>query len=121
MIKLPILVTKSQTIIDEKIVDTVVTDTLFISEVRIDFADSTIWARIQRGTIDGDGKFQENYSPLSVQCSTDGSFSSSGLFSGNPGDIPVQAIVGALAAQFDQFLQGILSIYVNQAAAAAGK
>jgi hypothetical protein len=115
MIKLPILVTTQQEMLDGKVVNTLVTDTLFVSEVRIDFTTGALYATIQRGT---GSPFVSNYPALHVVVNPDGSFVSDGPFSGNAGDIPAIAIVQSLSGQFDQFVGGILAIYAKQAQAA---
>jgi len=110
MLKLNKLVTTVQKMTDGKVDESIVTDTLFISEVRADFTTGALYATIKRGTTSDDG-FVENYPALHVTVNPDGSFVSDGVFSGKEGDIPIGSMVQAMSQQFDQFLGAIVALY----------
>jgi hypothetical protein len=77
------------------------TDTLFISEVRIDFGTGAIYATIKRGYVDKE-VFRENYPALSIVVNPDGSFiSNDGKYTGT---VPISQLVQGLSAQFDSFV-----------------
>jgi hypothetical protein len=82
--------------------DTVVTDTIFVSDVRIDFKTGALYATLRRG-IDVLGQFVENMVPVEVVVNPDGSFISlDGLWSGTAPGVP--QLITQLKGQFDQFL-----------------
>src|ERR1700728_403965 len=79
----------------------VTTDTLFVSEVKLDFESGKIYATIQRGT---GSPFVANMPPLKVGVNPDGSFWASegswaGAISGG-----ISALLSSLQSQFDQML-----------------
>lgn len=113
MIKLPILITTQQTLVDGTVQDTVVTDTLYVSSVRIDFNTGALYATVQRGTV-VNGVFTSNFATLNIVVNPDGSFVSDGAFSGTPGTVSVSALVQSLSAQFDGMLNGVLATYQAQ-------
>jgi hypothetical protein len=81
---------------------TIVTDTLFISHVRLDLTTGALYATVQRGT---GNPFVANMTPLEVCVNPDGSFvSSDGSWSGSVASAP--ALVSELAQEFDQFILG---------------
>ena len=79
-----------------------VTDTIFVSYIEISFANGTVTAMIQRGTM-VNGVFTVNYPHLRVDVAPDGTFQSQdGLWSGT---IPNwTASLSAIAAPFDGLL-----------------
>jgi hypothetical protein len=81
---------------------TTVTNTLFVSDVRIDFNTGAIYACIRRGTFDG-ATFTPNMAPSNVVVNPDGSFlSDDGFYHGNLG--AATQLVAQLRATFDQFV-----------------
>lgn len=86
------------------VVSSVVTDTLCVSKVTIDFSTGALYATIQRGTVNPTtGEFGSNYPDLDVVVNPDGSFvSSDGTWSGSVASAP--ALVAQLKATFDQFI-----------------
>ena len=86
------------------VTETIVTDTMFVQSVRIDFASGAIYAIILRGTING-GQFVENMSPLEICVNPDGSFVQTNDVDGWSGTVaPAPALVAQLRATFDQFI-----------------
>lgn len=84
------------------VAQTVVTDTLYITQVTIDFTSGAMYATIQRGT--GRTPFVSNMDSLQVVVNPDGSFiSTDGTWSGSVGAIAA-SLVATLRAQFDQFI-----------------
>ena len=81
---------------------TAVTDTLFVSNVRIDFTTGAMYATIQKGT---GIPFVSNLPPTELCVNPDGSFiSQDGSWSGScPA---VVALVAQLRAAFDGFILG---------------
>ena len=79
---------------------TVMTDTLFISDVGIDFTTGILRATIQKGT---NPPFQPNLDSTVITVNPDGSFTSSdGSWSGS--SPAVVALVAQLKAAFDGFI-----------------
>ena len=79
---------------------TVTTDTLFISDVRLDMRTEAIYATVQKGT---GSPFVSNLSSIDICVNPDGSFiSSDGTWSGSVQSAP--ALVAQLKATFDQFI-----------------
>jgi hypothetical protein len=87
------------------VVSSTVTDTLYVSEVRLDFTTGAIYATIHRGTTDpSTGVFGDNYPALDIVVNPDGSFiSSDGKWNGSLG-AAVSNIMAQLQATFDQFV-----------------
>lgn len=84
------------------LVDSTVTDTLYVQSVNLDFNTGAIYATIARGTVIN-GVFASNYSSLSVVVNPDGSFlSSDGKWVGTVANAP--ALVAGLKSQFDQMI-----------------
>ena len=81
---------------------TTTTDTLFVSDVRIDFTTGAIYATIRKGT---GNPFVDNDDPPEQICvNPDGTFvSQDGSWSGSLGAV-APAIVASLKTQFDQFV-----------------
>jgi len=85
------------------IVGSVVTDTLYVKSVRIDFSTGALYATISRGTI-VDGVFAENYPSVDIVVNPDGSFiSSDGKWQGSLGPT-ASSLVAQLASTFDNFI-----------------
>lgn len=103
MIKLdPAFVTVVQDTMGAK-QSTTTTDTLFISQVRLDFTTGAIYATIQRGALDANGQFISNYPDLDVIVNPDGSFiATNNLWSGSVANAPT--LVQQLKSQFDQMI-----------------
>ena len=79
---------------------TVMTDTLFVSSVRIDFTTGALYATILKGT---GTPFVCNLPPVEVCVNPDGSFvSSDGLWNGSVASAP--QLVAQLKAAFDGFI-----------------
>jgi hypothetical protein len=79
---------------------TVVTDTLFVSSVRLDFTTGAMYATIRKGT---GSPFAENLDAVEICVNPDGSFvSSDGAWVGSVAAAP--QLVAQLRATFDQFL-----------------
>jgi hypothetical protein len=78
-----------------------VTDTLFVSSVRIDFTTGAIYALILRGT---GTPFVANMEPLDICVNPDGSFTTAdgSTWTGNVASAP--QLVAALKEQFDGFI-----------------
>lgn len=93
-------ITKVQTLQGGVVVSEVLTDTLFINEVRLDFAAGTLHANIKRGS---GTPFAENLQQIAIDVSVDGNFQSSdGAWVGT---IPnMGAFFAQLAGAFDQFV-----------------
>lgn len=84
------------------VASSVVTDTLYVQDVRLDFSTGAMYATIQRGTT-VNGVFASNYPPLDVTVNPDGSFiSSDGTWSGSVASAP--GLVTQLKSTFDQFI-----------------
>ena len=101
--------TTVQYLAGDKVVSSVVTDTLYVSSVRLDFSTGAMYADIARGTV-VDGVFAQNYSTVSIVVNPDGSFlSNDGLWEGKLAFAP--AFVDQLKKQFDQFVlaSGLIS------------
>ena len=82
---------------------TVLTNTLFISSVRIDFNTNAMYATIQKGTVDALGSFGANLSAVEICVNPDGTFvSSDGSWSGSVTSAP--ALVAQLKVAFDGFI-----------------
>lgn len=82
-----------------------VTDSLFVSDVRIDFAAGTIVAMLQKGYVPAEypDVFRQTLDAITVTVNKDGSFvSSDGLWSGTIKELPV--FFGSLKTAFDQFV-----------------
>lgn len=78
------------------------TDTLFVSDVRLDFTTGAIYATIQKGTV-VNGEFQSNLTPTDVTVNPDGTFiSQDGSWSGTISG--VTTLVSSLKSQFDAFV-----------------
>jgi len=95
----------------DKLITDVRTDTLFLTEARFDFETQTVFVTIKRGTTDNDGNFVENYSQLHITVAPDGSFASDGKFSGDPGTVPVAALVQSLQAALEGQVSAVLALY----------
>ncbi len=81
---------------------TTLTDTLFVSDVRLDFTSGAIYATIARGSV-VDGQFTANMQPSQIVVNPDGSFiSDDGLYNGTLG--AATQLVAQLKATFDQFV-----------------
>jgi hypothetical protein len=79
---------------------TITTDTLFVTDVRIDFTTGAMYTTIQRGT---GSPFVANMDPLEICVNPDGSFiSTDGTWAGSVSSAP--ALVTQLKATFDQFI-----------------
>ena len=79
---------------------TITTDTLFVSDVRLDMRTGAIYSTVQKGT---GSPFVSNLSSIDICVNPDGSFiSSDGLWSGSVQSAP--ALVAQLKATFDQFI-----------------
>lgn len=93
-------ITKVQTLQGDTVVAESITDTLFINEVRLDFAAGTLHANIRRGS---GAPFAENLPQLGITVDSNGNFQSSdGLWAGT---IPNMGVfIAQLAAAFDQFV-----------------
>jgi hypothetical protein len=79
---------------------TQVTDTLFISSVRIDFSTGAMYATIQSGS---GTPFDQTLDPFDVCVNPDGTFiSSNGTWEGIVAAAPT--LVAQLKATFDQFI-----------------
>lgn len=108
MIKLdPQFITTQQSTFDGS-TSTTITDTLFVSNVSLDFTTGALYATIQRGTViqfdSNTSSFQSNFPSLQLTVNPDGSFmSNDGAWSGSLGGA-VAGLVAALRAQFDQFI-----------------
>jgi hypothetical protein len=79
---------------------TLTTDTLFVSSVRLDFQAGIIYATVQRGT--GSNPFAANMDSLEITVNPDGAFcaadgSWSGTISGG-----ISSLISSLKSQFDQ-------------------
>lgn len=104
-------VTTIQYLSGPSVIGSVVTDTLYISSVRLDFSTGAIYATIQRGTTDVNGIFGENYPSVDITVNPDGSFlSSDGKWVGNLG-AQATSLVAQLKTTFDNFvlLAGLVS------------
>jgi hypothetical protein len=79
---------------------TTTTDTLFVSDVRIDFTTGAMYATIRRGT---GTPFANNMDILQITVNPDGSFiSQDGTWQGSVASAP--ALVSSLKSQFDGFI-----------------
>lgn len=79
----------------------VITDTVYVTSVTIDFTTGAIYATIQRGT---GTPFVPNMATLQVTVNPDGSFiSQDGTWSGSVGAIAA-SLITSLRSQFDQFI-----------------
>lgn len=84
------------------VTNTVITDTLFVSDVRLDFTTGAIYATIRSGS---GTPFVPTIDPFEVCVNPDGSFiSSNGTWTGAIAAAPV--LVAQLRATFDQFVLG---------------
>lgn len=103
MIKLDVpFTTTIQYLSGDSVVGAVVTDTLYVQKVVLDFSTGAIYATIARGTT-VNGVFGQNYPSVDIIVNPDGSFiSSDGKWSGSIVSAPT--IVGQLKTQFDQFI-----------------
>ncbi len=82
--------------------DSVITDTLYVREVRLDFASGAMYATIDRGTV-VNGVFTQNYPSVEIVVNPDGSFiSNDKKWQGTLTTAP--AFVAQLKGQFDQFV-----------------
>ena len=81
-------------------VATTLTDTLFVSAVRIDFTTGAMYATVQKGT---GTPFQQTMDAIQICVNPDGTFvSSDNLWVGLVASAP--ALVAQLKATFDQFV-----------------
>lgn len=102
-------VTTTQILSGSAVSSSVITDTLFVSRVVIDFTTGALYATIERGNVNGSPpEFVSNYPPVQVTINPDGAFiSADGAWKGNlssSGSDPVTTLLSALAPQFDQFI-----------------
>lgn len=85
------------------VVDSVLTDTLYVQNVDIDFSNGSMSALIARGTF-ANGVFGQNYPAVRVVVNPDGSFlSDDGKWKGNLGSTATN-LIAQLRATFDQFV-----------------
>jgi hypothetical protein len=81
----------------------VVTDTLYVQNVLVDFTTGALYATIARGTI-VNGMFASNYPSVNVTVNPDGTFiSSDGKWFGSLG-ATASTLVAQLATTFDNFV-----------------
>lgn len=81
----------------------VVTDTLYVESVNIDFTTGALYATIARGTT-VNGVFSQNYPSVSIVVNPDGSFvSSDDKWVGSLGGAAA-SLVAQLATTFDNFV-----------------
>lgn len=81
----------------------VVTDTLYIKSVTVDFSSGAMYAHIARGSTDANGFFFENYPAVDLVVNPDGSFiSSDGKWKGSVSSAP--SLVAQLQAEYDAFI-----------------
>ncbi len=93
--------TTVQTLSGSTVTSSVVTDTLLISNVQIDFVAGKITADILRGS--SDGGFTPNASPVHIVVQSDGSFASAdGSWQGTLSSMP--AFLAQLKQAFDGFV-----------------
>ena len=86
-----------------KITGTVVTDTLYVQSVRLDFSTGAIYATIARGAV-VNGVFAQNYPSVDITVNPDGSFlSSDGTWVGSLG-AQAASLVSQLKTTFDNFI-----------------
>lgn len=86
-----------------QVVDSTVTDTLYVSEVRLDFSTGAMYASIARGTV-VNGVFVQNYPSVAITVNPDGSFiSDDGKWTGSLG-AQASGLVAQLKSTFDQFI-----------------
>ena len=84
------------------VASSVVTDTLYVQNVTLDFSTGAMYATIQRGTT-VNGVFASNYPSLNVVVNPDGSFiSDDGTWHGTVASAP--GLVAQLKSTFDQFI-----------------
>jgi hypothetical protein len=95
-------ITTQQTLSGTTVSSSVVTDTLFVTDVRMDFITGALYATIQRGTL-VNGVFTSNYQQVQITVNPDGSFvSSDGSWKGTLSSIAT--LVAGLKSQFDAFV-----------------
>jgi hypothetical protein len=88
---------------DANVVSSVVTDTLYVKNVNLDFSTGAMYATIDRGTV-VNGVFASNYPSVNIVVNPDGSFlSSDGKWSGSLG-ASASNLVAQLKSTFDQFV-----------------
>ena len=87
------------------VVDSTVTDTLYVKKVALDFATGAMYATIARGTTDPvTGVFESNYPDLDIVVNPDGTFISTDGTSWKGSVASAPQLVAQLAGEFDQFI-----------------
>lgn len=82
--------------------ETDTTDTLFVSDARLDFRSGALYATIEKGSV-VDGQFVQNLDSVEVTVNPDGTFvSNDGLWTGQIPSAPT--LLATLKAEFDQFV-----------------
>lgn len=90
---------------DANVVSSVITDTLYVQNVNLDFSTGAMYATIARGIV-VNGVFASNYPSVNIVVNPDGSFiSNDGKWSGNLG-ATASNLVTQLKTTFDQFVLG---------------
>jgi hypothetical protein len=96
--------TTVQYLAGDKVVGATVTDTLYIRRVTIDFTTGALYATIDRGTVNADGEFAQNYPSLDLVVNPDGSFSTADGVSWVGQVDAAPALVAQLKDAFDGFI-----------------
>lgn len=100
MIKLDAAFQTVQSSTFKGVTSTVITDTLFVSSVRLDFTTGAMYATIRKGT---GTPFVDNLDAVEICVNPDGSFvSSDGTWAGSMPQIA--ALIEQLRQTFDQFI-----------------
>lgn len=95
-------VTTIQYLSGTNVLNSAVTDTLYVQSVNIDFRTGALYATIARGTV-VNGVFEQNYPSVSITVNPDGTFiSSDSKWAGTLAN--VSALVAQLKSQFDGFI-----------------